>query len=183
MQWQPDLVITDPLRRSSAGILGRLAPRRSDLTFIIPLVGFVIWELFLLSATGKLPVYKSGGENLTFPFVGLVDGFHHYLTLFPSVASVLWFGELGIVIMVSVFAALSVRIAPFEFRCLWGISVLLGLSAATGIWLGDVGFRSLDDVYLMGWVVLLYRPQRASPAAMICSGAWIVVAVELIRYI
>ena len=55
--------------------------------------------------------------------------------------------------------------------------------AATGIWLGDVGFRSLDDLYLMGWLVLLYRRGPIWPWAVLCGGAWVTVFVELVRYV
>jgi hypothetical protein len=46
-----------------------------------------------------------------------------------------------------------------------------------------VGFRSLDDIYLLSWVVLLMQPRRVTRLAIVCGGMWCVVAVELIRYI
>jgi hypothetical protein len=46
-----------------------------------------------------------------------------------------------------------------------------------------VGFRSLDDVYLTSWLVLLYRPLPLRPWAFVSAGAWLVVAVELVRFI
>ena len=129
------------------GTLQQLTPRRSDAALIIPLAGFVAWQVVLLHATGRLPIYKSGGENLGIPFVGLFSGFSHYLSLLPSAASVVWMAEFSVLILVTSGAALSLRGAPVEFRSLWVASVLLALSTAKGIWLGDVGFRSLDDVY------------------------------------
>jgi hypothetical protein len=165
------------------GTLRRLTLRRSDAVFVIPLVGFVVWQVVLVHATGTLPIYKSGGENLGIPFVGLFSGFSHYLALFPSSASVLWMAEFGVLILVTTGAALSFRAAPLEIRALWVASVLLALSAAKGIWLGDVGFRSLDDAYLMGWLVLLFRRGTLSPWAPICAGAWLAVFVELVRFI
>jgi hypothetical protein len=168
---------------SSSDVLGRIMPRRSDLAFIIPLVGLVVWQLVLWHATGKLAIYKSGGENLGVPLIGLFRGFHHYLSLFPSAASALWFGELGVLILVAVGAAMSFRAAPVGFRLLWVVSVLLACSAATGIWLGDVGFRSLDDAYLTSWIVLLYRRQPIWPWAVIGGATWLVVFVELVRYL
>jgi hypothetical protein len=173
----------DSSSTNAGRMLGRLAPRRSDLMFIIPLVGFALWQVVLLAATGKLPIYKSGGENLGVPLVGLFHGFTHYFSAFPSTASALWFGELGVLILLSIGAAISLRTAPLEFRLLWGVSVILVLSAAKGIWLGDVGFRSLDDVYLTSWLVLLYRPLPLRPWAFVSAGAWLVVAVELVRFI
>ena len=60
--------------------------------------------------------------------------------------------------------------------------MLLALSTAKGIWLGDVGFRSLDDVYLTGWLLLLSRRRTLSPWTLICAGTWLAVFVELVRF-
>jgi hypothetical protein len=163
--------------------LRQSTPRRSDAVFIIPLAGFVIWQVVLLQATGKLPIYKSGGENLGIPFVGLLSGFSHYVSLLPSSASLLWMAEFGVLILVTTGAALSFRTAPVGIRALWVASVILALSTARGIWLGDVGFRSLDDLYLTGWLVLFHRRHTLSPWAAICAGSWLAVFVELIRFI
>ncbi len=172
-----------PPEETAPGYLGRLTPRRSDLAFLIPIAGFIVWQLVLLDSTGKLPIYRSGGENLGVPFVGLARGLSHYLPLFPTTASALWLGELLVLTLVIVGAALSFRTAPVEFRTLWIVSVLLVLSTATGIWLGDVGFRSLDDAYLMSWLLLLYRRGPIWPWGLICAGTWIVVFVELVKFI
>jgi hypothetical protein len=168
---------------SHSSVLDRLMPRRSDLAFLIPIAGFVLWQELLWRATGRLPIYKSGGENLGVPLVGPFRGVAHYLSLFPSAASAVWLIELGILCVVVVGAAVSLGAAPVEFRFLWVVSVLLALSAATGIWVGDVGFRSLDDAYVMSWLVLLYRRQATWPWAVICGGMWLAVFVELVRYI
>jgi hypothetical protein len=101
----------------------------------------------------------------------------------PSSASLLWFGELGVLLVVTIGAALSLTAAPIALRALWIVSVLLVLSTAKGIWLGDVGFRSLDDAYLTGWLVLLYRRRPIWPWALICCATWIVVFVELVRFV
>jgi hypothetical protein len=99
------------------------------------------------------------------------------------VASALWFAEVGILIFVAVGAATSLRVAPIGLGALWVVSVLLACCASTGIWMGDVGFRSLDDAYLMSWLVLLYSRKPLWPWALISGGAWLVVFVELVRYI
>jgi hypothetical protein len=44
-----------------------------------------------------------------------------------------------------------------------------------------VGFRSLDDTYIMSWLVLLHRRQSIWPWAVICFGTWCLVFVELVR--
>jgi hypothetical protein len=164
--------------------LGRaLTPRRSDLAFLLPLIGFVVWQLVLEAATGHLPIYKSGGENLGVPFVGMAHGISHYLSIFPTIASALWIGEFVALVLLALAAGLSFRQSPLEFRALWIVSVVLGLSAATGIWLGDVGFRSLDDVFLLSCVLLLYRSRPSWPLAVLGGGMWCAVAVELVKYL
>jgi hypothetical protein len=182
--WQRSRPAPDGSATAGFGSIRRhLTPRRSDAVFVIPLLGFVIWQVVLLHATGTLPIYKSGGENLGIPFVGLLSGFAHYFSLLPSSASLLWMAEFGVLILVTSGAALSSRAAPLEVRALWVASVLLAVSTAKGIWLGDVGFRSLDDAYLTGWLVLVYRPRPLSLWAPICGVTWLAVFVELVRFI
>jgi hypothetical protein len=176
-------VVGDGAADTSTGDSPDLLPRRSDLSFVIPLIGFVLWQIVLVVGTGHLPIYKSGGENLGIPFVGMVRGITHYVSIFPTVASALWIGEFAALILLAVAAGYSFRSAPIGFRFLWIVSVLLGLSAATGIWLGDVGFRSLDDAYLLSAVLLLFRSRQIWPLAVISGGLWCAVAVELVRFI
>jgi hypothetical protein len=184
LRWQGRPTLLSP---AAPARWSNLRPQRSDVAYLVPLAGFVAWEGVLLAATGKLPIFKSGGENLGPPFLGLYRGLVHYAHLFPDRASLFWLGELGLLAVVALGAAISLRTAPFEFRVLWGFSVLLALSTATGIWLGDVGFRSLDDTYLMSWVVLLFRPPLRplglKPWTVLCAGTWAVVFVELVRSI
>jgi hypothetical protein len=157
--------------------------RMPDLAWAIPLGGFALWQLVLVGATGHLPIYKSGGENLGPPLVGFVHGISHYATSLPSVASALWFAELLLMAVLVGSTAQLRRYAPAELQVLWLVAIALGVCAATGVWLGDVGFRSLDDIYLLSWVVLLFHPSRITPFAALCGCAWGVVAVELIHFI
>lgn len=161
----------------------RWALERRDLRVAVPLAGFAAWELVAWGATGHLPVLGSGSANLGPPLDGLVHGLSHYATAPASVASVLWWGELAVLVVLGVVAGRTLRCAPAPFPALWVVSVVLALCAAPGIWLGDVGFRSLDAVYLTTWAVLLYRPAPLWPWAAVTGATWCVVAVELVRYV
>ena len=125
--------------------------------------------------------HKSGGENLGIPLVGLFSGFSHYLSLFPSTASDFWMAEFGVLILVTDRGGTLVRtrLESSPAPCGWR-PCSLALSTAKGIWLGDVGFRSLDDLYLTGWLLLLLadgapsRPGRSSARARgwLSSSSW-----------
>jgi hypothetical protein len=215
LRWKGRPTLLTPATESSGAPTGLAGVRlrASDIAYVLPLAAFVAWEAVLLAGTGRLPIFKSGGENLGLPLVGAYRGFVHYVGQLPHYDALLWIGELGVLILLALGAALVLRHAPFEFRCLWAVSVVLAACTATGIWLGDVGFRSLDDTYLMSWVVLLFLPRAApapapaaapspAPAAtaplgglmvalkldllpwkVLCIGSWIVVFIELVKFI
>jgi hypothetical protein len=158
---------------------------RPDLPWIVPLVGFVGWQAMVAAGTGHVPVLASGGANLGAPMAGLASGLHDY-GLHPFHASALvWWGELAVLVVLTASAGASwTRTgAPLRERAAWVAVVVLALCAARGIWNGDVGFRSLDAVWLFDWVVLLGSPRRLALLAAMSGVAWLAVAIELIRFV
>jgi hypothetical protein len=155
------------------------------VTWVLPCVAFVGWQLVTRLAIGSWPLLTSGQRNLDVPFVGLVRGFSHYLGRVPSTAAALWFGELLILGVVVVAAAMALRTTTARLyeRAAWLAYGLLALTLAPGIWLGDVGFRSLDDLYVFSCIVLLSSKQRLTVPGFLVAGSWVVVAVELVRFI
>jgi hypothetical protein len=157
----------------------------NDVAWALPLVGFLAWQAVVLLDVGVLPLGQSGEANLGLPFEGVVDGFRHYVSAFPSVASSLWMVEFAALVVLSVAAAAVIRTtsAPVHERIVWVAVVFLAVGAAPGIWLGDVGFRSLDDVYLFSWIILLGSSKRLWPLGGLAAMVWIAVAAELILYL
>jgi hypothetical protein len=164
---------------------GRRPLGATDIAWGVPLLGFVAWQLLVYRGTGSLPLGGSGKANLGVPFLGPIDGFRHYIDALPSVVSTYWLAELALLTAIAVAAGLSIRLsdAPAHERVAWAAVVLLALIASPGIWLGDVGFRSLDDVYLFSWIVLLATPRRLGPLGGLIGCTWLVVAVELVLFL
>lgn len=159
---------------------------RVDLPWALPLAGFAAWQLVVAAATGHLPLRASGGANLGPPLGGLVSAVHHYLgSGVTRTASALWWAELAVLVVLTVAAALQVRPSsvPVREKVAWASVVVLALCVASGIWKGDVGFRSLDSVYLFDWLVLLGSGWRLWWPGAVSAGAWLVVFVELVRFI
>ena len=136
-------------------------------------------------ATGSWPLLTSGQRNLGTPFVGIAQGFGHYVGLVPTRAATLWLAELFILVVVVVAAAvaLGTTTAKLYERTAWFAYGILAVSLAPGIWLGDVGFRSLDDLYMFSCIILLSSRQRLRVPGALVAGGWTVVAVELIKFV
>jgi FtsH-binding integral membrane protein len=157
----------------------------TDVTWALPLIGFAGWQVAVLWATGRLPLSASGQANLSQPFTGLGDGLRHYLSHPLHVASLLWIGELTVLFVIVIAASASIRSSsvPLHERLAWAAFVLLTICLSPSIWRGDVGFRSIDDIYLFSWIVLLGTHRRLWPLAAILGGTWCVVAIELIKFV
>ena len=177
-------------QRALTAIGDRLGIKRAEAatpptTWIAPGVSFLAWQLVVRLATGSWPLLTSGQRNLGAPFAGLAQGFGHYVDRSPSTAAALWFGELFVLVVVVVGAALALRyddrspVRASDMACLRGVALIL----APGIWLGDVGFRSLDDLYVFSCIVLLVSKQRLTIPVVLVAGGWLVVAVELVRFV
>ena len=155
------------------------------LCWIVPGAVFLAWQLTARLATGSWPLLTSGQKNLDFPLAGLLQGLRHYLSRLPSTAALLWFGELFILLVVVAAAAMALRTTTARLyeRTAWLAYGVVALTLAPGIWLGDVGFRSLDDLYVFSCIVLLSSPRRLTVPGVLVAGGWVVVAVELVRFI
>ena len=159
--------------------------KATPVSWVVPCLAFVGWQLVARLATGSWPLLTSGQRNLGTPFVGIEQGFRHYLGLVPSRAAILWFGELFILAVVAIAAAVALRTTAARLyeRAAWFSYGVLALSLAPGIWLGDVGFRSLDDFYLFSCIMLLSSRRRLTVPGVLVAGGWAVVAVELVKFI
>ena len=157
-------------------------PRVRAMTWGVPLTAFVVWQAVAGSAVGQLPLTASSRHNVGLPFAGVVRGVHHYASLFPSHASELWFAEIVVLGVVVASAARRVRgsVAPAHERIAWAAYGVMTVCLSPGIWLGDVGFRGLDDLYVLSCLVLLASSRRARWVAPLVAISWVVVAVQLI---
>jgi hypothetical protein len=170
----------------AAGSITRLIGG-ADAAWALPVVAFAAWQLALRAVTGTFPVLTSGNNNVGVPLAGLAGGVAHYGARLPHIPSLLWFGELGVLVLVGTMAAASLRsgtsAALLHERIAWAVAGVLALTLTKGIWLGDVGFRSLDDFYLLSGVLLLFSRVRLDLVGLAVSAAWCVVAFELVLFI
>lgn len=155
------------------------------LVWAVPVAVFMAWQVTTRLATGTWPLLTSGRRNLDIPFVGLVDGFRHYGGKLPSTSALLWLGELLTLVVVVVAAALALRTTTSRLyeRAAWVAYGIVTLTLAPGIWLGDVGFRSFDDLYVFSCIVLLSSRRRLTVPALLVAVGWTIVVVELVTFV
>lgn len=201
-------------RARLVGLLERLGVPAEPIglgAWVVPAAVFVGWQLAVVALTGHSPLKRSGSANLAPPLVGLVHGLAHYLPELPTPAADIWTVEVLALGALSALAALCLRRSqvPVWEKLLWVGSLLVVLCVAKGIWLGNVGLRSFDDLYLMSWLVLLGTPgTRRAPTvapspgsspgssarlgwwpaltrllALGCGLVWLGVFVQLVRFI
>lgn len=159
--------------------------RWADAAWAVPAAVFAAWQVALRVGTGSFPALTSGHNNSGLPLVGLADGLAHYAHNITHVSSWLWFVELALLVIVGWMAATSLRssTAPRHEKVAWVGAAVLAVCLAKGIWLGDVGFRSLDDFYVLSAVVLLSSPRPLRVPALAAAATWGAVALQLVLFI
>lgn len=173
------------IRRRGSGVRSPVGISSRDLTWFVPFVSFAIWQVAVRLETGKFPIRASGSANAGLPFVGISRGLRHYVPLLPSTASLLWCGEFLALVVIGALAVFSLRssTALLHERVAWLGYAILSICLSSGIWTGDVGFRSLDEFFVFSCLLLLFSKMRLTLPGLVTTAAWVVVAVELIRFI
>ena len=175
----------------SAGVPGHGGRRlgralgMDDAAWVLPGLAFAAWQVALRLSDGEFPVLRSGRRNVGLPLSGFVQGARHYLDLLPQTGALLWFWELGVLLVVGGFAAASLRSSRalgYE-KLAWLGALVLAVLLGPAVWSGNVGFRSLDDFYVLSYVVALSSPTELRAPAVLGAVTWVAVAVELVRFI
>jgi hypothetical protein len=178
-----------PARSAGTAGHGGRHPRRvlgaDDAAWALPGLAFAAWQVALRLREGEFPVLRSGHRNVGLPLSGLLQGARHYLDLLPQTGAMLWFWELGVLLVVGGFAAFSLRSSRalgYE-KLAWLGALVLGVLLGPAIWSGNVGFRSLDDFYVLSYVIALSSRAQLRAPALLGGLTWAAVAVELVRFI
>lgn len=173
---------------TSAGVdhpllLGR--PGIPDVVWIVPTLVFAAWEVAVERTVGTFPVLASASSNRGAPFTGIVHAVGHYAALLPNHAALTWFGELAVLAVVALSAAFAFprSRALLHEKLAWIGYVVLSLSLSDNIWLGDVGFRSLNEVFLFSVILLLCSPRRVRVQSVLVGLTWAAVFVQLARVV
>jgi hypothetical protein len=141
-------------------------PRRADLTWLLPSVVFVVWEVIVKAITGSVPLLADSAHNTGRPFIApvkaLVSNLHH-VSLHPFDQYNVWLLEILILALFAVAALLSLRStnAPVHERLAFVLYLIEICVVQPSTWNSlDADLRSFIEVYLLAAVVLLGTPRH-----------------------
>ncbi len=160
--------------RAVGVIRGQQSPRpgRQDLTWAVPTVAFVAWQVVVKVATGSVPLLADGGRNAGTPFIAPVQAFEnnlHHVNLHQFDQYDLWFLQLAILVMFALGALLCLRStnAPVHERLAFLLYLVEICVVTPSTWGSlDADMRSFIEVYLLAVIILLGAPRRS-------LGAWL----------
>lgn len=161
------------------------SPRGLFLAAAVPTVAFFAWQEVVRSQAGHFVLTGFAESNLGVPFGQLISGIVTRLTSAPNTGNVLWFIQFAGLTIVVVAALVLIRrsAAPIWVKISLVVTLILMVSLAGGEWTGDADLRSIDQLWLLSWLVLFKAPRlnlaRWSPLVLI----WVITAGQLALFI
>ena len=157
-------------------------PGAADLAWAIPVVMFAAWQLVLRLATGSVILMDSAASNSSpgLPFSQFAGAVRMNLGLLrpPTGAACIWFLEVAVLAACTAAALASLRGPGPRYERFAFLLYVVELGAlSANIWSGHADLRSIDEVYLLGTLILLGSRRRlgwlaaAAGLAVIVAGA------------
>ena len=151
----------------------------------VPTVAFLAWQVVVRTQAGHFVLTGFAESNLGIPFGQLVSGIVSRVTSAPNTGNVLWFIQFAglTIVVVASLVLLRRSEAPLWVKISLIATLILMVSLAGGEWTGDADLRSIDQLWLLSWLVMFKAPRLAlkrwSPLAL----AWVVTAGQLAVFI
>jgi hypothetical protein len=155
------------------------------LSFAVPLVVWLIWQIVLTSWWGVAPV-RGGAPAWSVPFVELGRLIGASLTRKTHVQR-LYLAECVYVVAIIVLVLIAWRRSKInpEWRLAWCLYLVLGSILQHEVWQEDFGFlRVLSEWFIAGNLILLASTPRIRFAASAATvGLWIYLAHDLVTFL
>ena len=173
----------------AVGILRRqqsLRPGRDDLTWVVPTVVFVAWQVVVKAATGSIPLLADGGRNAGTPFIAPLQALRsnlHHVNLHQFDQFDLWFLQLAILVLFTIAALLCLRStsAPVHERLAFVLYLVEICVVTPSTWGSlDADMRSFIEVYLLAVIILLGAPRQSRGAWLLSSLAALTVPALIV---
>ncbi|MDA8117787.1 MAG: hypothetical protein M0000_10510 [Actinomycetota bacterium] len=155
------------------------------LAAAVPTIAFLGWQAVVRSQAGHFVLTGFAESNLGVPFGQLMSGILTRLTSPPNTGNLLWFIQFAglTIVVVASLVLLRRSTAPRWVKISLVATLILMVSLAGGEWTGDADLRSIDQLWLLSWLVMFKAPRlnlaRWSPLVLI----WAITAGQLALFI
>ncbi len=138
----------------------RARPGVEDVPWVLPGVGFVIWQLVCVRE-GPLPITHGGGDGIAFPGSELVEAVPNWAHRIGTGSGALQVAEAATLVLIVVLAAIAVTsrttsaLAYERLGFAFLVVFALCVSTPIGPWNEQFDFRVFADLFVLAWIVLL----------------------------
>jgi hypothetical protein len=155
------------------------------LSFAVPLVVWLVWQIVLTAWWGVAPV-KGGAPAWSVPFVELGRLIGVSLTRTTHVQR-LYLAECLYLVAIIVLVLVAWRVSKVtsEWRLAWCLYLILGSILQHEVWQEDFGFlRVLSEWFIVSNLILMASTPRIRFAgAAVTAGLWLYLAHDLVTFL
>ncbi|MBL7502711.1 hypothetical protein I6A84_14625 [Frankia sp. CNm7] len=162
----------------------RTASRAADASaWLLPVIGFGLWQAVVAAETGALPVRTGSGDNMTVPLAGLLPSMLGWLrdaTSPPGQApALLALGQFVVLCALAGLAAARLRRlgGATEVKVGGALALLLAVCLSSFVLRTPAFFRQLADVHVFAAIALLDAPGRLRLPGAALAVVWACSAV------
>jgi hypothetical protein len=155
---------------------------RAQVAWLLPALVFAGWQLTIRLAFGQVAATADTAANLSKPFVAMdkaiVAAFTHLGPGVPYAAT-----EILVLVVITALAAWAWprTKAPMAERVAWLGTLALVVCLSSAVWGGTAHFRSLDQLYLLGTLLIVGSRARLYLPAALVALLGVLVGIHQIR--
>ncbi len=154
-------------------------------TWLIPLLFFGAWQLFLRLVERNEPLRSDISGNLSLPAIAMIRGIWDRILNPIPLGNTLWLIQFGTLTLLAIFtlAKLRSKSVPSLFRVTFVTMLALAISLSNEIWLNDNYLRSVDLIWVFGWLILIFSGSPVQKSYWVLLVATAMTATQLVFFI
>jgi hypothetical protein len=139
----------------------RSARKDADIpiyTWLAPLLTFTVWQFVLRLTEQHQPLRSDISGNLSLPFVAMFRGIWERIQHPLPIGNSLWllqFASLALLVILA-FARYGSNSIPALYKIAFAAMTALSVSLSSEIWPNDNYLRSIDLVWVFGWLIIFF---------------------------
>ncbi len=154
-------------------------------SWLIPLLCFGAWQLFLRLVERNEPLRSDISGNLSLPAIAMIRGIWDRMLNPVPLGNTLWIVQFGSLTLLAIVALSKLRSksVPPLFKVTFITMLALAISLSKEIWLNDNYLRSVDLIWVFGWLILIFSGSPIRKRYWVLLTATAMTAAQLVFFI